>query len=123
LHNFKREAKPKRQQQKNPNYNYKSIMFASNNLRCFLVTFLILLVGAAASSRPARMDPSTRIKDDTAAHPSIEFFLGRREATRKQSHLPGWLKEVKAVNHERCTKEDIIHACVVNCSWGLVGAF
>ena len=47
-----------------------------------------------------------------------------RDVREKTNH-PGWFMETKTAEESSspCTKKDIIHECVVNYSWGLVGAF
>jgi hypothetical protein len=58
------------------------------------------------------------------------FFAGGHQdsntrAERRKPNVPDWLKDAKVGHDEatRCKREDIIHECVVNFSWGLVGYF
>ena len=98
-------------------------MFAPKSLLLSLL-FAVLLRSTSASRKQTARVP---------AHPTVEFFgLGGKQ--HQQQQHPGWVREVKAIANQqdqttttaatkRCTKQHIIHECVVNYSWGLVGAF
>jgi hypothetical protein len=91
----------------------------------FLMTLLVL---ASASSRSAKLrdTPWSRKNnlDAIAQSSSYDMFLGphnaeESSANTKRNPSSGWSKDTKDV----CYRNEIIHECVVNYSWGLVGCF
>jgi hypothetical protein len=100
-------------------------------MRLLFVTILMILAATvSAGYRAARFDTRTRRIQSASSHPLNLLFTGGHQdsntrARRRIPRVPGWLKDAKVGHDEptRCKKEDIIHECVVNFSWGLVGCF
>lgn len=98
-------------------------MFAVPKLLALMATlFATLFVGVDASSRPTRRMEQTSTSRIIPQHPGSSSKIDE-----KKQH-PGWVREqihkaAASTGCERCTKEEIIHECVVNYTWGLVGAF
>ena len=61
----------------------------------------------------------------TKSAATMPFIKGGHQERRK----PGWVvREIFPWNNDdsrqhRCTKEEIVHECVINCNWGLIGIF
>mmetsp|Transcript_11882 Transcript_11882/g.21986 ORF Transcript_11882/g.21986 Transcript_11882/m.21986 type:complete len:110 (+) Transcript_11882:105-434(+) len=89
----------------------------------------------SASTRPATkksLSRGTRIQQEQQAGPAF-FRISQDEdntrSTKPVAPLSGWVKDFSGavkedfVSARSCKKEEIIHDCVVNYSWGLVGNF
>jgi hypothetical protein len=106
-----------------------------------LLALMFLALSAdviSASTRPAtkKSSSSGRIQQhEPSASPHSTghaFIRSQQEQKHSKSSAPltGWVKDFSGAVKEdfvgasrSCKKEDIIHECVVNYSWGLVGNF
>jgi hypothetical protein len=101
----------------------------------FLLAFLSasdLLV--SASTKPATTTSGFKRIQQQEQTNHVAFFH-KQQQQQQQSQKPsltGWVKDfsgtvkedfVEASAPRRCKKEEIIHECVINYSWGLVGNF
>jgi hypothetical protein len=102
----------------------------------FLLAFLSasdLLV--SASTKPATTTSGFKRIQQQEQTNHVAFFHKQQQQQQQQSQKPsltGWVKDfsgtvkedfVEASAPRRCKKEEIIHECVINYSWGLVGNF